>query len=424
MTKTTPHSFGRNSLLVSSRPSLLVPVKSGAKGLDSLLFNLLTKATPRHSEKLLYPLLPGGKRTIDTAGNVIYNIGKNKQHKTMFSSHLDTIHRTPFDVGLLVDQKGMVYGINKETKAPSILGADDKLGVWIMCKLIEAKVPGLYIFHVGEEHGGVGSNHIVKNTPDVVKHIQRCIAFDRRDYFSVITSQRGGVCCSNKFAQALCDQLNTLKGSLKQNKGTLIKLDIGGIFTDSANYISLIQECTNISVGYFSEHSPMEHFNMHWLQKTLLPILLKIKWQELPTVKNVTPARSGWFRGTAISYSDSAAAWRNVTENTPPWNIPTWAPGDMLIDNVEPFALSCAIWKYIMEKGVVKASAQLAEQFLVADFMYAELQASYEELKELVEDEQYFSSEDTTELEEELQAAKKEIKILTGILNAKNKRAN
>ena len=40
------------------------------------------------------------------------------------------------------------------------LGGDDGTGVWLMTKLIEAGVPGRYIFHRAEEVGGRGSGWI------------------------------------------------------------------------------------------------------------------------------------------------------------------------------------------------------------------------------------------------------------------------
>jgi hypothetical protein len=46
-----------------------------------------------------------------------------------------------------------------------------------------------------------------------------------------------------------------------------MNLDPTGVFTDSANFIDLIPECTNISVGYFNEHTHQEMENMTFLEK-------------------------------------------------------------------------------------------------------------------------------------------------------------
>ena len=80
-------------------------------------------------------------------------------------------------------------------------------------------------------------------------------------------------CCSNQFADALSAQFD--KGGLS------LKRDKTGIFTDSANFINLIKECTNISVGYFNEHTNKEYQNITYLEK-LCKACLEIDWENLP----------------------------------------------------------------------------------------------------------------------------------------------
>jgi hypothetical protein len=69
----------------------------------------------------------------------------------------------------------------------------------------------------------------------------------------------GVQCCSNDFGQQICDEMS--KGGLK------LKLDPTGVFTDSASFIDLIPECTNISVGYFDEHTHKEMLNVSYLER-------------------------------------------------------------------------------------------------------------------------------------------------------------
>ena len=45
------------------------------------------------------------------------------------------------------------------------------------------------------------------------------------------------------FGESLCKELN--KSGMKLGLRSL------GVFTDSANFIDVVPECTNISVGYF-----------------------------------------------------------------------------------------------------------------------------------------------------------------------------
>jgi hypothetical protein len=167
---------------------------------------------------------------------------------TLWSCHIDTMHSK--DPGLLQDivydeTMGMVY---KEGKVGDCLGADDGAGVWLLLEMYDAGVPGTYIFHRGEERGGIGSSGMAAHHYAWLEQFDRAIAFDRRGTTSVITHQGVGRCCSTKFAKALCDML-TADADLYHYKP-----DDGGTFTDTANYIDFIGECTNVSVGYQGEH--------------------------------------------------------------------------------------------------------------------------------------------------------------------------
>jgi len=239
----------------------------------------------------------------------------------------------------------MVWGgvVNQEkptggcTYTPTQLGADDRSGVYILLKLIKQKVPGLYVFHVGEECGGIGSTDIVRRSPKLVNGIKRAIAFDRMDYFDIINSQRGGICCSTKFVNSFAEQLNDLIVSphnFKEKFGAAF-----GSFTDTANYIHLVPECTNLSVGYFNQHSENEHQDCWWLEEVLLPAVLKIDWDALvtarePTKKNVWSGRDGydgaWTDGIYSAYGANAPVqtkyvpFNRITYNTPVEKLPPW----------------------------------------------------------------------------------------------------
>jgi hypothetical protein len=65
-----------------------------------------------------------------------------------------------------------------------------------------------------------------------------------------------------------------------------IKLDNTGVFTDSANFIDNINECTNISVGYFNEHSKEEYQNVTFLEQ-LCNACIKVDWTNLTISRNI-----------------------------------------------------------------------------------------------------------------------------------------
>ena len=132
-----------------------------------------------------------------------------------------------------------------------VLGGDDSAGVFLMREMILAGKPGGYVFHRGEECGGLGSAHVRDNEPDRLKPYCAAIALDRAGYTSIITSQYMGDTASIPFAQSLGAAL--AKAGMKGYKP-----DPTGTFTDTANYSDIIHECSNLSVGYAKAHTPDE----------------------------------------------------------------------------------------------------------------------------------------------------------------------
>jgi len=244
------------------------------KDVRSTFISLTTKTYPHGHESEVLKFLP--KDLIKDEFDNYYKIIGNSE--TMFTSHLDTADRKQSDVVLY---SSMVDGDEIfVTDNTSILGADDKAGVSVMLYMMAHNIPGIYYFFDGEERGGIGSNKVASifETINHLKGVKRCVSFDRRNYYSIITQQLGRQCCSNEFATALAEELN--KSGLK------ISLDPTGVYTDSASFIDEISECTNISVGYFAEHTVNESQNISYLSR-LAEACLKVNWESLPTVKKV-----------------------------------------------------------------------------------------------------------------------------------------
>lgn len=220
------------------------------------LYDMLSTCRPYESatEKMFLAefLAPLGVHP-DAFGNGILQVGPDDP-KIIWSSHTDTVHRVHGIQKIVRDDK---FNLKLSSKCASgCLGADDTAGVWLMTQMIKAKIPGLYIFHRGEEVGGLGSRWLVKNTPEMAKDIQACIAFDRRGVDSVITFQGGTRCCSEDFSKSMAEVLGGAVEDLK------FKSDTGGSFTDSACYTDLVGECTNLSVGYYNQHMSSETLNL------------------------------------------------------------------------------------------------------------------------------------------------------------------
>lgn len=204
---------------------------------------------------------------IDQAGNLHYD-RRVSSERTLFVAHTDTAHYHggPNKYEVKDDNVHAVDGP---------LGADDAAGIQILCHLMDANVPGYYIFTRAEEVGGVGAKFLADYHSRLLAQFDRAIAFDRKDTWSVITHQRDR-CASDKFAEALADQLN--------QQGLIYMPDDGGIFTDTALWVDIIPECTNLSCGYMHQHSDREVQSMSFL-KSLMDAAVNVKWEELPTYR-------------------------------------------------------------------------------------------------------------------------------------------
>lgn len=237
---------------------------------------LTSRTYPHGTERDIFPLL-NPELHEDEFGNLFIKIGESD---VMFTSHLDTA------TSAMTSITHVIEGNIIKTDGKSILGADDKAGVTIMLYMIENKIPGLYYFFLGEEVGCVGSKKVAdKHKESKIEGINKVISFDRRGTTSVITFQASSRCCSDKFGEALSAELN------KADETFSYKNDPTGIYTDSAKFVSIYPECTNISVGYQSEHTFGETQDIEHLTK-LAEACLKVDWNSLPVERD--PSKTEW----------------------------------------------------------------------------------------------------------------------------------
>lgn len=166
-----------------------------------------------------------------------------------FIAHTDSVHNrhNPEPRQKVAYDATLQQFIVADPKQRDCLGADDAAGCYVLCRMIDAGVPGLYVFFRNEERGGIGSGYVAEYRQDLFDGIDAAIQFDRRGTRSIITQMACGRTCSDAFAKSL-------SGALDMGH----ELDPTGSFTDTANLIYLVPECTNISVGYDAEHSSSE----------------------------------------------------------------------------------------------------------------------------------------------------------------------
>ena len=210
------------------------------------------------------------------AGNLV--VTTDDKSDVMFSCHIDTCHsptvsddkpqKLDFDPNL-----GHIFLAPESQNTGHVLGADDGAGIYIMLRMIEAKVPGTYVFHVGEEVGCVGSRAMVREQEKWLSKFNLAVAFDRPQSFEVIHTQGGLVCSSLKCSTALALALSTDMLAYEPSAN--------GVLTDTKHYRSIIPECLNIGVGYGFQHSPLEYQDIYHLE-ALAKRCCEINWAALP----------------------------------------------------------------------------------------------------------------------------------------------
>ena len=226
--------------------------------------------TPYGNESDLESLLPSGIQK-DQFGNYFMKIGNSE---TLFTCHLDNYCKKKEKINHIIE------GNIIKTDETTILGGDNKAGVTAILYMIDKGVPGFYYFFIGEEpiltNGTFGSSLVVSNNPDLLKSFKRAIAFDRKKTGSIITRQMAQSCCSDEFADALIKEFS--------KTGLTMQKDLTGYYTDTGNFIELIPECSNISIGVWNEHHMNEYVHIDYVEKVAVAAC-KINWEGLPTIR-------------------------------------------------------------------------------------------------------------------------------------------
>ena len=247
-----------------------------------LFLNLTKMQITFGKEETLKEFFPDGMQE-DEHGNFFIKIGNSK---TMFCGHLDTYSR----------EYKRVYHIIQDdiimTDGTTTLGGDDKAGIVIMIKMIESGIPGLYYFFRGEEGvtsptGTWGSKQALKSYKDIFKTYEKCIAFDRKGFSSIISQQSYSKCCSDDFVDALSNEF--------KKHGLEYEDDKTGMWCDSGVFMGIIPECTNLSVGYQNEHTFKETQDIEHLEK-LVDACIKIDWEKLPVKRDPSKVSKSYGR--------------------------------------------------------------------------------------------------------------------------------
>lgn len=239
-----------------------------------------------------------GNRWIEVPGN------SSRAPVILWSAHVDTVDASGDEKSVSLGADGIARLAKR--KAGRCLGADDGAGVWLLLEMIRAGVPGIYAFHRGEEKGRLGSKHVSEREPGRLAKVDACVAFDRRGKDNIITHQMSERGCSEAFATALGRALNFASG------GRLAySPDDSGSFTDTYSYFGQVSECTNLSVGYQSEHGPNETLDFDHLL-TLRAAILSADFSALPIERDctVTEYCDDWRTWGGYGSGSYGGGWR------------------------------------------------------------------------------------------------------------------
>ena len=242
-----------------------------------LFLDLTQYTVPYRHEHTLEKFLPKGYKK-DSVGNYYIEIGKSN---TLFECHMDTASYEPVE-----KVEHVIKGNIISSKGNTILGGDDKGGMAIVLGMVEQKIPGVYYFFIGEEKNGIGSRQLIATDPDYLRQFEKSIAFDRKEYGSVVNIQFGRRCCSPEFEAEVVKRL-------EQNGIPWDKSLSHGMGTDNGLFMDVIPEITNLSTGVFYEHSWRERIDIDYTYRVLKAVS-KIDWESLPTVRIPMSQREEW----------------------------------------------------------------------------------------------------------------------------------
>ena len=196
-------------------------------------------------------------------------------------AHMDTVFTQP--------PQDIFYDFqHKVMWSPQGLGADDRAGIFIILKVLQAGLRPSIIFTHGEERGGKGADEIVKTYGDCpFLNCKALIQLDRQGGNDAVYYN-----CDNKaFEQRI------MSYGFKTEWGTFSDISVLGPIWEVA--------AVNLSVGYIREHSVAETLYTEFLLRTFYKVCDMIHDSETKWCNySYIPAKTypGYF---SLLFSDS-----------------------------------------------------------------------------------------------------------------------
>ena len=173
---------------------------------------------------------------VEKKGSYLVAVGS----KIGLVAHLDTSgDRYPNNI---------VYNKKYITAIDSILGADDRVGVFIILKMLEYGYRPTILFTHGEEKGGLGARDFVEDYSDI--GVNYLVQLDRRG---------DGVVFYNNDNREFIDYILSFRD--KEEFGSFSDISV---LCPNCN----VSGC-NLGVGYFNEHTSSEYQDLNILANTI-----------------------------------------------------------------------------------------------------------------------------------------------------------
>lgn len=208
-------------------------------------------------------------------------------------AHLDTVFKTP--------PHDIYYDKNKNVMwSPDGLGADDRAGVYSIIQIIKAGYRPTVIFVTDEEIGCIGAMNLAREIDEPPAAINYIIELDRRGSDDCVFYD-----CRNYKFESYIESFGfvTNFGSFSDISVICPNWGIAGV---------------NLSIGYYNEHSFIEHLNISQMFNTISKVkkMLDVSkesepFEYIPVFKKnykLTPTTelddSGWDPSYGISRED------------------------------------------------------------------------------------------------------------------------
>ena len=229
--------------------------------LDLQMFKNLTKLSQGNLKVLLYDFLSKyyAKDEIVHAKEFIYAQGTIP---IALVAHMDTVFKVPPKEFYYDSEQCVLW-------SPQGLGADDRAGVFLIMKIIQAGYKPSVILTTDEEKGALGAYAFIKRFPAPLVNTNYVIELDRRGSFDCVFYD-----CDNKDFVKYVQKFGFVEaqGSFTDISEICPEWEIAGV---------------NLSVGYVEEHSDRERLFFNSLYSTYEKVCKMLSEQDIPAFKYI-----------------------------------------------------------------------------------------------------------------------------------------